>query len=102
MKYENKRNKLRIVIDELRAKEILWTMIKEISNDNFEEEDFDIDKNEILKRLWEINIHEYPRYVKTELLENDLIEMFGENIMLYITPKSDLIVKLEKLKEKVI
>lgn len=102
MKYENKRNKLRIVIDELRAKEILWTMIKEINNDNFDENDFNIDKNELLKRLWEIDINKYPRYIKTELLEDDLINLFGENILLYIVPKSDLIIKLEKLKEKVI
>lgn len=98
--YNLKKKRLKDAIQKIRSSEILYSIINDIENDNYEEEDFTIRKKELLNGLYQIKVNRLQQYNQIDELEEKLYNLMGENFILYIPPKSDLIIKLEKLYNK--
>ena len=73
------------------------SIIYDIENNRFEENDFDKNKTEILKLLYHIKICRLQQYNQVDNLEERLYEIMGENFILYIPPESELVKKLKNM-----
>lgn len=93
-------NQLKNCIQIIRANEILYTVIHEIEKDNFEKNDFEDTKEYVLDCLYQIKISKLKQYAQVDELEEKLYEILGDNFILFVPEKSELIIKLEKLLEK--
>jgi len=98
--YNLKKKRLKDAIQKIRSSEILYSIINDIENDNYEEEDFTIPKKELLNGLYQIKVNRLQQYNQIDELEEKLYNLMGENFILYIPPESDLIIKLKKLYNK--
>ena len=90
----NKIRKVKENMDTLRAIEILYTVINEIENNRFEDNDFKDSKECILDKLYEIKINQLQRFNKVLDLEEKLYEILGENFILFIPPESKIYKKI--------
>lgn len=95
--YNLKKKQLKDAIQKIRSSEILYSIIYDIENNRFEENDFDKNKTEILKLLYHIKICRLQQYNQVDNLEEKLYEIMGENFILYIPPESELVKKLKNM-----
>ena len=94
------RRKERDCIDKIRSQEILYSVILQIENDEYDESDFNISKDNLIKELKKVDISKFERGHKVDELEEKLFELLGENFILYIPPESKLIKQLKNLYKK--
>jgi hypothetical protein len=92
-----KHRELYRAIQKIRATEILCSIITQLENGEYDENDFELDKNEILLKLYKLKIGKYSADSSVNELLEDLNEIMGSNYWLYIPEPSDLIIKMEKL-----
>lgn len=92
--------KIKYASERVRCIETLYSIINEIENEHFEDEDFEISKNELLKGLYNIKISKLKENSMWEDFEDKLFEILGNNYILFIPPKSELVIKLENLYKK--
>lgn len=92
-----KHRELYRAIQRIRTIEIHGEVITQIENDDFDENDFELDKKEILSKLYKIKPGKYSADSCVSQLTDELIDILGDNYWLYIPPPSDLIIKMEKL-----
>ena len=92
--------KIKYAAERVRCIETLYSIINEIENEHFEDEDFETTKNELLKDLYNIKISKLKENSMWDDFEDKLYEVLGNNYILFIPPKSDLVIKLERLYQK--
>ena len=92
--------KIKYAAERVRCIEVLYTIINEIENEHFEDEDFEKSKKEVLNGLYNIKISKLKESSMWEDFEDKLYEVLGNNYTLFMPRKSELVIKLEKLYQK--
>lgn len=93
----NEVRKIKYSYERLRAYEILYSIISDIENDNFDKDDFKDTKEEILKKLYNIKIGKLTEHHILDDFEEKLFEVMGESFILYIPTESNLVKKMKKI-----
>lgn len=91
---------IKYAAERVRCIEVLYSIIHEVESENFEDEDFEVSKRELLNGLYNIKISKLKENSMWDDFEDKLFEVLGNNYILFIPPKSDLVIKLEKLYQK--
>lgn len=93
----NELRKVKYSYERLRAYEILYSIIADLENDDFDADDFENTKDELLRKLYSIKIGKLTEHHILDDFEEKLYEVLGENFILYIPTESNLVKKMKKI-----